>query len=282
MSLLTMRSGRGPRAAGSGAPMPTGTIVDPAIGQTWVPLTSNDFTTDVARGGFTTMTTGSDLGLLDPASPGGAAYAGAWKAKQAESPDTSGFAKYSAAKTMSVSNSILDIWLHTEAGQAYGSAMKPLLPGADPNFMGYCRVDLRMRATGVVGSGYGDVALLINNAHWPPWGEDDWPETQLSGPVGGNRHFAQATNAFTHIDASPLVTTDWHTYSIQWFAQAGVPRVIYKADGTSYFDSQDRVIASPPAVLGFLVQTASNGAGAVPATSEGHLQIDWYSIWTAA
>lgn len=278
LNRLARRSVYGP----SSSPMPTGVIVDSAIGQTWNPLTSNDFTTNVARGGFTTMTTGSDLGLLDPASPGGAAYSNAWKAKQAESPDTSGFAKYSAAKTMSVSNSVLDIWLHTEGGQAYGSAMKPLLPQADPNFMGYCRCDFRMRATGVIGSGYGDVALLINNSHWPQYGEDDWPETQLSGPVGGNRHYAQATNAFTHIDATPLVTTDWHNYSIKWFAQSGTPRVQYLADNTVYFDSVDRVIAAPPGLLGFLVQTASSGAGAVSATAEAHLQIDWYSIWLAA
>lgn len=262
--------------------MPTGTIVDAATGQTWNPLTSNDFNTNVPLGGFATVATGADLGKLDPASAGGAAYATAWKAKQAESPDTSGFAKYSAAKTMSVSRSVLDIWLHTESGQAYGSAMKPLLPQADPNFMGYCRIDIRMRATGVVGTGYGSVALLINNNTWPNSGEDDWPETQLSGTVGGNRHFAQATNSFTSISASPLVTTDWHTYSLQWFANSGVPRVRYLADGVVYYDSTDRVAAAPANVQGFLVQTASNGAGAVSATSEGHLQIDWYSIWLAA
>lgn len=277
-----------PPVVGSGVPMPTGTIVDPTIGQTWVPLTSNDFTTDVALGGFATVTTGSDLGKLDPASPGGAAYATAWKAKQAEFPDTSGFAKYSAAKTMSVSNSILDIWLHTESAQAYGSAMKPLLPQADPNFLGYCRIDFRMRSTGIVGTGFGAVALLINNNQWSQsvegWGEDDWPEVQLGGPVGGNRHFTHpigVADTFRHVDGGGLQMTDWHTYSIQWFAQGGIPRVIYKADGVTYFDSTDRVAASPRK-LGFLVQTASNGAGAVPSTSEGHLQIDWYSIWTAA
>lgn len=276
--LSRRRAASGP----SSSPMPTGVIVEPAIGQTWNPLTSNDFTTDVALGGFTTMSTGSDLGLLNPASPGGAAYSTVFKAKQNESLDTSGFARYSAARTMSVSNSVLDIWLHTEAGNAYGSAMKPLLPQADPNFMGYCRVDFRMRATGVIGSGYGDVALLINNAHWPEWGEDDWPETQLSGPVGGNRHHAQATNAFTHVDAGDLVTTDWHNFSMKWFAQSGVPRIQWLADGVTYWDSVDRIAAAPPALLGFLVQTASNGAGAVSPTAEGHLQIDWYSIWTAA
>lgn len=275
-------------SAGSGVPMPGGTIVDSSIGQTWIPLTSNDFNTDIPLGGFTTRTTGSDLGLLDPASPGGAVYGAAWKAKQAESPDTSGFAKYSAARTMSVSNSILDIWLHTENSQAYGSAMKPLLPQANPNFLGYCRIDFRMRSTGIVGSGFGAVALLINNNQWSQsvegWGEDDWPEVQLGGPVGGNRHFTHpvgVADTFTSVSGGGLQMTDWHTYSIQWFAQAGVPRVIYKADGVTYFDSTDRVAAAPR-VLGFLVQTASNGAGAVSATAQGHLQIDWYSIWTAA
>lgn len=259
-------------------PMPTASFTSSVTGQKWTWIYGEDFLTDIPLGGFTTRTTGADLGLLDPTSLGGSVYGASWKAKQAESLDTSGFGRYSAAKTMSVQDSVLRIWDHKEGAQAYGSAFKPLIPGADPNFLPYCRVEFRMRSTGNTGIGFGVVALLINNGHWPIWGEDDWPEAQLGGLVGGNRHFAQATNAFTHINGGGRSMTDWHRYVVEWFPQGTGGRVRYNVDDVNLFDSTDRV-AVAPAVLGWLIQTASNGAGAVPDGVEGTLEIDWASIW---
>lgn len=265
-------------------PMPTASYTSTVTGQAWQYVYGEDFTTDVALGGFTTMTTGSDLGLLNPASTGGAIYAASWKAKQNNSPDTSGNALYSAVKTMSVANSVLDMWLHKESGQAYGSAVKPLIPGGapGPNFLPHCRVEFRMRHTGIVGSGFGCVGLLINNNFWPIYGEDDWPETQLGGNVGGFRHPAQSTNSSIPVGGGGRVMTDWHRFAIEWlpWSTGSGARVRYLVDDQVMYDTTT-LVAVDPATLGFLIQAGSNG-GAVPDGAEGHVQIDWIAIWKAA
>lgn len=269
--------------------MPTVDLTDPYTGKAIHWVYGEDFLTDVALGDFTTILTGPDLGHLDPATPAGAAYATSWKAKQEESPDTSGFAKYSAVRTMSASNSVLRIADRIIGGQAYGGSIKPLLPVGvfgSPDFFGIgVRIDFKMRHTNIVGNSFGCVGLGINVNHWPQWGEPDYPEGALGNPVKGNMHYAQATNSWLPFTGFGNMT-DWHVYSWQWIpAPTGTGgRNVFSEDGTVVLDSTDRVagatIAGTTVQLGWLIQTGSNGITVAPG-SQGDIEIDWIAIATA-
>lgn len=126
------------------------------------------FPTDVAEGGFPNVSSGSDLGAVDPASPGGIAYGHLFKTAQDESltSDTTG-ARYSSKRTMSVQGGILTIHGRVIGGIPYGSKFKPWLTGMpDVNNMTYGRyvVCMRKSANDTTGGGVFD---LINNNTWP-------------------------------------------------------------------------------------------------------------------
>lgn len=270
--------------------MPTFGFTSAATGQIWDLAYTEDFLTPIGVGGFTTMTTG-DTGKLNPASPGGAVYAASFKAKTEGSPDTSGNAVYSAIRTLSVENvpnatGVARIWLHKDGTQAVGGAIKPLIPGGapGPDYLGYCRVEVRAKQTLIQGPGFGCVNLLINPNQWAEsvegYGEDDWWESQLGGPVKGHRHPTHpigVADSSVPIDGGGRVTTDWHRYVIEWFPQGTGGRVRYLIDDQVVFDTTDRV-ATAPRTLGYLIQAGSNGFP-VPDGAEGYLDVDWIAIW---
>lgn len=264
-------------------PMPTANIPAAGAEPAWQFAYGEDFSKgDVPLGGFDTVTTGSDLGLLSTASPGGILYNQSFKVKQKDSFDTSHNAKYNATKTTRVINGVFEIYDHIEAGQAYGGAIKPLLPpglGVDKDFF-TIGVYIRWRARyyDIIGTGFGGVWLAINDNAFPTNGEFDVQEGHLGDTVKGNRHPAQASNVTLPVAGPPgLATTDFHNWGMKWFMSNGTtPRTIWDCDGIVYLDTTDR-IASGAQTLGFLFQSGSDGAP-VPAGNQGRIQVDWITI----
>lgn len=244
----------------------------------WTQIYAEDFLTDVAVGGIVAATSGSDLGLLSPSCAAYPAYGASWKTKATNSGDTSGNAKYNATKTMSVSGSVLDIYQHVETvsgvNQAYGGAIKPLLPSGQPE-QTYGRYSFRARVQGVSGTRMGGVANVISSSgSWPGSGEDDWPEAAggYGLPVGGFYHYADAANPPAHQVTTALAWTDWHIYTVEW----SPGKIRYLADDVLVYESTDRVSTQP---RGWLIQAGSTG-GVPGVTETAHLQVDWIALYT--
>lgn len=258
---------------------------------TWKLRNYNDFATPVPLGGIYPVSTGSDLGLLDPACAAYPAYGSGpngFKVKQALSPDTAGNAKYSAIDTMSISNSMLNINLHVDPTNGpLGSAFKPLNQSdADPNYFTYGRWACRWRAVAdpllggaVTGTNWGAVSFAIpDNAHFPIDSEMDWLETGLvnSNPGGFWHPGGDTINdsiAKTGVGGVPI--SQFHIPIIEWFPDPAGARIRWYDNGTLAFETTTDTPFSP-AKLGWLLQTASSGG--VP-TGSGNVQVDWFVQW---
>lgn len=288
MSLLTRRSSFFPPKGTSVSTMPTQDIAgtNGATNFTWQIRNAEDFNTDIALGGIYPATTGSDLGLLNPACPAFAPYGASWKVK-ANGPDTSGVGSYSAIDTMSISNSILTIHDHIDGVKGpLGSAVKLLNQSAgDTNYLTYGRGAVRWRGVAdpilggrSTGTNWGCVALMISDpAHFPIWSEMDWLETGINSlNPGGFWHPGGDTINNSIAKAGIGVPfSEWHTTVIEWMPDPAGARIRWYDNGILCFETTTDTPVSP-AKLGWLIQTASEGG--VP-TGDGYLQIDWMCMW---
>jgi len=231
--------------------VPTGNVT--SNGRTWVQTYHEDFNTPAA------------LGKVLTAYPQMQAYDGYR--------DTSGLGLYSPAKVLSVSNGVLDFWLHSENGQPLVATIMP--DGYDPHTTG--RVSIRYRTDAA--TGYKFVGML-----WPSsdnWneGEIDWPEGDLGKAVrpvsaqpgtyaNGNMTFSPAVQQF-----APTDQNGWHTATTEWDKTA----VRFYWDGVLVTTVTNAVPTKPMRVT--LQAETFIGQGAVPTSSTGHVDIDWISIW---
>jgi Glycosyl hydrolases family 16 len=188
--------------------------------------------------------------------------------------DTSGHGLYSPAKVLSVSNSSLDFYLHSENGQPLVATVMP--DGYKPHT--YARVSIRYKADNI--PGYKFVGML-----WPvsdQWneGEIDWPEGDLAGVVrpasaipgtfsNGNMKFEVGPN-------SPTDQTGWHVATTEWVKGA----VRFYWDGQLIATDKQAVPTTP--FRATLQAETAIGEGATPTNSSGHLDIDWITIYNAS
>lgn len=203
--------------------------------------------------------------------------------------DSSGRGVYSARRTTSQHDGMLDVWIHSEvagkpgvhdpAGQRYVAAPIPLVG----NTYGQ-RISLCMRADAIPGY---KLAFLLWPAVGPGnyHGEIDFPELKLLS--------TSSAYAFTHYDPKPVSgrnqdayysgvgTANWHVYTLEW--DPGSPGsqsddyVAYFVDGREVGRSTGSVVPDGP--MHYVMQMETYMAGqALPAPAQGHVTVDWFTI----
>jgi Glycosyl hydrolases family 16 len=245
-------------AAGpSGQPMPVGDLPG------WHQIFAEDFTTNAALGSFTSV------------------YGSRWSVYLDGWPDTSGKnsgtkSGYYPSKVLSVSNGLLNEFLHVENGTHMAAAILPILPGKSSGSQGqlYGKYTVRFRSDPLHDL---KTAWLLwpDNEVWPGSGEIDFPEGRLDKTIGA---FLHRQGARTEDDQDAFTTgttyTGWHTASIEWLPT------------TTNFILDDKVILSstsriPNTRMHYVLQTEScldctyNNVG-------GNLQIDWVVVYAPA
>jgi hypothetical protein len=214
----------------------------------WTQVLADDFTTDAPLGSFLT-TYGSRWG----------AYPSGWL-------DTSGNGHYDPARTLSVSNGNLDIYLHSENGVHYVSAPTPKLPA-----MTYGRYSIRFQSDSI--AGYKTAWLLWPDDNvWPAHGEIDFPEGNLDSTMSAFSHWASSGGGQ---DAFSTATTygAWHTATTEWTPG----KVTFLLDGVVIGSSTKMVPTTP---MHWVIQSETQLSGGAPANaSAGHLRIDWVAAW---
>ncbi len=232
----------------SGEAMPTGDLPG------WKQIFADDFTTNVALGSFP-----------------GSAYSNRWFPYNAGSNDTSGYGTYNAAKTASVSGGILDNYLHTENGTHYVNAMVPLVPATGWGQL-YGRYSIRLKADNM--SGYKMAPLLWTDSETWSDGEVDWPEVNVfaAGEQAGANIYKNGT--WVNYKAAVIPTSGWHTYTSEW--SPGL--LTFYVDGAQVFQTTQNV---PSVSMHYVLQLETwIGAGAPPDTAAGHVQVDWFTMYS--
>ena len=217
---------------------------------------SDDFNTNVPLGSFP-LAVSSQWG----------AYPEPWR-------DTSRNGLYSPTRTVSIQNSMMDIWLHTENGVHLVAAPIPQLPGGTAQLYG--RYAVRFRADPV--DGYKTAWLLWPQSNvWPRDGEIDFPEGELDGTISAFMH-RQGAAVGSDQDAFSTGARygDWHTAVIEWSPAA----VTFYLDGAVIGQSTSRIPSTP---MHWVLQNETSLTSTPPADSaQGHVQIDWVAVWRYA
>lgn len=268
----------------SGIPMPTTDL------PSWRWIWGDDFTDWEAAVGSIAPTGG---GQITPALPG------RWGFYPNTYKDTSKRGTYTPEKTVSVSNGVMRVRIHTDSTLTPRvCAPVPMIFGPDKNTwpdvnktwpdQTYGRYAVRCRFPRPI-PGY-KVAWLL----WPEtgtnttghpngggWGEIDFPETNLDvlDKVGGFVHYLNATVGSDQY-AMPVKSVDmrqWHTYVIEW--SPGIVRFLL--DDVTIGGTTNRVPNGP---MRWVLQTecrldltANPGAAVI-----GDVEIDWAAVWAYA
>lgn len=209
--------------------------------------------------------------------------------------DTSNQGLYSTAKTVSVHDSMLDVYLHSENGQAYSAALIP------ENYKGHSgiRWDIRWKVNRLdTLGGWKFVGLL-----WPKsdnWndGEIDWPEVTDLGkhprPAsaipgsgvdkngGSSSQTGLAPQSMSFMPAkgyfAPYDDSNWHVASLEWVPSAN----------QMWFYIDDMLLGTvsgaanmPVGPMRLTLQFETwIGEGTVPANAKGaHVLVDWIRIY---
>lgn len=180
---------------------------------------------------------------------------------------------YNTAKTVSVENGYLDIWLHydSQLAQYLVAALLPRLPT-----MRYGKFSLRMNADRT--PGYKSSPLLWPDSDtFPDDGEIDIPEGSLGGkPFMAFSHYAQPASVpgpTQDVFSTGVNGADWHTYEVVWTPG----RVEFLVDDQSIGASTKAVPSNP---MHWVLQFETGlGTTAPPQSSQGHVRIDWVQAW---
>jgi beta-glucanase (GH16 family) len=216
----------------------------------WTPAYSQDFTTDAATGQVGSVYGQQLLG-----------YDGLT--------DTSGWGTYEPNSVLSVHDSALDIYLHSENGTPYVAAPQP----DGYNAQTYGRYSVRFRADDVPGY---KIAFLL----WPAsnnWseGEIDYPEGNLDGgdfygasEIKGSTNTWDLSKPFTPTNAS-----DWHTATVEWTPGS----VKWYWDDVLIGQTQNASGVPDTPMRWVLQAEATSGAST---SVSGHILVDWVKAWT--
>jgi len=236
--------------------MPTGNIV--SDGKNWTQTLAQDFSKETAIGSFAKNY------------PGWAGYDG-WEdtSRNMGRPDGKR-GLYDSAKTISVKDSILDVYVRTENGRPLVAALTPQTPEYGQL---YGRFAVRWRADSVPGY---KVAWLLwpNSENWSD-GEIDFPEGDLGGNIDGFSHDVNgnpASNAWSIQTGKS--SKDWHTTVIEWSPN----KLRYIIDGVAYETTNKAAI--PQKAMHWVLQTETQLSSTAPsATAKGHVEIDWVAAY---
>lgn len=227
----------------SGQSMPVGDLPG------WKQIFTDDFTTNVARGSF----------------PG--PYAGRWGGYSG--PDTSGSGTYNQ-KIISVSGGLMDLYLHKENGRPQVAAPSPLLNGSWAGQL-YGKYTARFRADPL--EGYKTAWLLWPSSNIWAQGEVDYPDGQLNGNMWGFNHcIGNPSQNCSYVD-SGVGYGAWHTVSIEWSPKG----VAFILDGKTLKTATTSI---PSVKMFWVLQTETDLANAAGINKDGHLQVDWVTVYS--
>ena len=236
----------------SGELMPVGDLPG------WRQVFADDFTTDVPVGQFPGQVYGNKFTVYPDGTPDTAGQSG-------------GSSGYYPSKVVSVSNGILNLYLHTENGVKMAAAILPVLPG---NHL-YGKYTIRFRSDAVQGF---KVAWLLwpDSENWPQDGEIDFPEGNLSETIGAYMHHQNGTfGSDQDAYASQATFTSWHTTSIEWTPT----QVKFILDGNVIGTSTSRIPSTP---MHWVIQTKSCLVDCPSNATDGNVQIDWLTAYVSA
>ena len=247
-TISTPTSGGGTDA--SGQAMPVGDLSG------WHQIFSEDFNTDVPVGDFPGNVYGSKFRVYADGTRDTAGQQGAPS-------------RYEPSRVVSVSNGLLNLYLHSEGGTPMAAAILPTLPG---NHL-YGKYTIRFRSDAL--RGFKTAWLLWpDSGAWPHDGEIDFPEGDLAGSIGGFVHHQNAVSGSDQDAYNTTATyTSWHTASIEWRPGS----VTFILDGKTIGTATNRVPNTP---MHWVIQTESCLDGCPNAATAGNLQIAWVTAYS--
>lgn len=212
----------------------------------------------------------------------GDAYRAKWSAGYKDgTPDTAGQkgkdSAYYPSKVLSVKDGVLDWYLHTEDGIAMGAAPRPRFTnGSDnprhDNSLLYGRYSVRFKADSL--KGYKLAWLLWpDSGQWPQDGEIDFPEGDLSESLFGAVHFRSDDPADFKTYKTDEKFTSWHVATTEW----SPGKVEFFLDGRSIGVATKDIPKTP---MHLILQTEACLPKCPKPGTEGHVQLDWVSVWT--
>ena len=252
----------------SGEAMPVGDLSG------WKQIFTDDFTTDVAVGGFSGCGTANAVASTCSGLP--AAVQAKWWAYPETWHDTTGNGAYTPSQVISISGGVMNLNIHTVNGVHMVAAPVPKLPGAVGSEGGlqYGRYAVRFKADSV--AGYKTAWLLWpDSENQPQNGEIDFPEGNLNGNISAFMHWAGGGGSQ---DAYPTKTTysAWHTAVTEWTPTG----ITFYLDGQVIGTSTAHIPNTP---MHWVIQTETSTDGTVPSsTAAGNVQIDWVAAWSYA
>jgi hypothetical protein len=224
----------------------------------WQEIFADDFNTDAPVGSFPGKVYGRKFTVYPDGTKDTAGQSGAPS-------------RYYPSKVVSVSNGLLNLYLHTENGTPMAAAILPILPG---NHL-YGKYTIRFRSDALPGF---KTAWLLwpDSENWPHDGEMDFPEAPLDGTIGAFMHHQDGTSGSDQDEYNSTATyTSWHTASIEWSPSA----VNFILDGQSIGTSTNQIPSTP---MHWVIQTESCLPTCPAASTAGNLQIDWVVAYAPA
>ena len=209
-----------------------------------------------------------DFSVDQPAGQFPGAYSSKWMSYDGFV-DTSGEGDY-AQRIISAHDSMLDLHLHTENGRPLAAAPVPLVDGTWGG-QTYGRFSVRLKADPLVG--YGAALLLWSDANDWNEGEIDFPESHLDQTVTAANHCPGDPMRNCYQVGTKARFSDWHVYTINW-----TPHLLsFEVDGKTVGSTAEHIPTSP---MHWVLQFGT--AGIPDAATEGHVLIDWATIYRYA
>jgi hypothetical protein len=229
----------------------------------WKQIFSDDFNTAVPVGSFPQTVANKWM-----------AYPDGWK-------DTSKNGTYYPSKVISIHDSLMDLYIHSENGIHMVSAPVPILaPGAHDYGSGLPagRYVVRFKADPI--PCYKAAWLLWPDSEvWPRDGEIDFPEGDLTGNIDAFMHRQNGTSGSDQDAYSTNINyTAWHTAITEWRPE--IQDLKFYLDGNLIGHSTSRV---PNTLMHWVLQTETALSGCIPNNADaGHVLIDWVAVYTPA
>jgi len=238
---------------------PTAILAPPLRMPGWRRVFADNFTQDVPLGSFPS------------------AVSSTWFAYRDGLKDTSKRGTYLPTDVISISNGMMNFYVHTVHGVHAVAAALPVITGARGRYGGllYGRYMIRIRADVV--SGYkASLLLWPDSDQWPKDGEIDFPEVaNLGGPIYAFVHYQDGTSPVDQAGVQISQTlTQWHTATITW-----LPHQIQ-------FQLDDHLIASvsqriPNTPMHAIIQVETKTDGPAPTDqAAGSVRIAWLAVFT--
>jgi beta-glucanase (GH16 family) len=177
----------------------------------------------------------------------------------------------------------MDYFIHSETINGIDThiidAPLPKIPGGGGSWGGqtYGKYMVRMRVDSLPGY---HVSFLLwpDSNNWPHDGEIDWPEADFDqSRTSAFMHWQSATSgsqqdAYT---SNTAVSSGWHTYEIDWTANA----VSFFIDGNLVGSSTDAT-KIPDTPMHLVLQVGTSFYEPTPTDADaGHVQIDWVTVY---